>query len=827
MRGLLKAGVLLAPALTRAVSLEEGGELSSDRISEKGNFADIVQDTIPSAFITLHLSRSDETTPTRDLVLRFEIQESTEACGYGNVTIDGHALSEEGNGSFIVDEDRLIEATWNLTCVAWNDVPQEQLLSLNVGSIDGRPIDDAGFTVRFQQVAPVWISDVEGPASMTRIHSINEPKPNCDDDKELDIDAEMAELDYLRWQVSELHHQIFEKERRIAEAFGWPHHDRPPMIEDCDSLRCVAKALLHKVKGAAWPFYGGMDFGPRHDGKPPGPWAKHHEHHGPHEHPHRGGHAHGDFPFGPEHHGNHTNNGTHPHHPHSPPFGHPPPFCRCPPPGPHGPSHGHPHGPPGASPHMPPPPPGREPDSFFPPPPPGPPAYGFHGSGSGHHHHSNPEAHKMNWEELSEKSWEQHEGGARPEPQALEPVEKQSKDVPEMLEAELRRDFEHPEGPRHDGPHRGPHHEFDGKHHDGPHHDGPHHGPPPPEFDGHHPDGPHHGPPPPEFGEHSHEGLHHPHMHDGPEDFPPPPPPFEHGGPPPFEHGGPPPFEDFDAMMPPPPGGPPPPGHDGPMPPPPPPPPGPGPHGPHGPHGGPPGLIFIHIASVAASIILLGVFIRVLHQRYVRRSPAFTHRRQRSYSNAPWYKKLCFGPDYQQIDDEEKEAMLRDCDSDCSSVEGDGDLVARDISTFRTAADVVGDMVSVEDGRMMAHANSHSRQNSRDSMMAMHQQHQQAYAPVAMPQSMPMPMPMPMQMNTVPMPISAEAAAMFPDLHHDDIVDEALPAYQEAPRSDDDDASELASSLMADGYRPGCSGSYTPSESGSQGASDILGDTKN
>lgn len=813
MRSLLKAGVLLAPALIEAVSLEEGGEPPSNCITGKERLVDNGQDTIPSAFITLHLPGLDETIPVQDLVLRFDIQESTEACGYGNVTIDGQALSEAGSGSFIVDEDRVIDATWNLTCVAWNDVPQEQLLSLNVGAIDGRPVEDAGFTVRFQQVAPVWISDVEGLASMTRIHSINKSNPNCDDDKELDVDAEMAELDYLRWQVSELHHQIFEKERKIAEALGWPHHDRPPMIEDCDSLRCVAKALFHKVKGVAWPFYGDMNFGPRHHGKPPGPWARHHEHHGPQEHSHRGTHAHGHSPFGREypqfgheHHGNHTNNGTHPHPPHHPPFGHPPPFCKCPSPGPHGPPpgpphgpppgppHGHPHGPPGAYPHMPPPPPGREPGSPFPPPPPGPPAHGSHGFGSDHYHSSKPEEHRMKWGELSDMSGEKHKDDARPEPDAPETVEKPDEDVPDLLEAELRRDFEHPEGPRHgshheskgpdhEGPHHGPHHEFDGQRHDGPHH-----GPPPHELDG-----PHHGPPPHDFEGHPHEGPHHPHMHDGPEDFPPSPP---------FEQGGPPPFEGFDSMMPPPPG-PPPPG---------PPPPGPGPHGPHG---GPPGLIFIHIASIAASIILLGVFIRVLHQRYVRRSPAYTHRRHRSYSNAPWYKKLCFGPDYQQIDDEEKEAMLRDCDSDCSSVEGDENLVARDISTFRTAADVVGDMVSVEEGRMMAH----SRQSSHDSMMVIQQQQQQAYAPVSMPQPI-------MQMNTVPIPISAEAAAMFPDLHHDDIVDEALPAYQEAPRSDDED-DELASSLMADGYRPGCSGSYTPSESGSQGASDILGDTKN
>lgn len=351
-------------------------------------------------------------------------------------------------------------------------------------------------------------------------------------------------------------------------------------------------------------------------------------------------------------------------------------------------------------------------------------------------------------------------------------------DKPEVAEAELRRDFYHPGRGHHGSPH-----DFEGKHHDGPHH-------PPHDFDGHHGGSnygaPHDGPPPP--------------MHDGPEGIPPPP-PFAHDGPPP----PPPPPSHFDGS------------DHGPdhRPPPPPPPPG-----PHRHHRGPPGLLFIHIASVAASVVLLGVFVRVLHQRYVRRSPAFSHRRRRSSSNAPWFKKLFYGPHYQELAQEEKEAMLRDCDSDCGSVSGgDDDVIARDSSNFRTAADVVGEMVAVEEGRMMV-AGSHSRESSQASMAMPQQYHQQQmFAPV-------MPQPLPMQVNSVPMPISAEAAAMFPDLHHDDMAEE-LPAYQESDRSDDDDASELASSLMADGYRPGCSGSYTPSESGSQGASDILGDTKN
>lgn len=367
--------------------------------------------------------------------------------------------------------------------------------------------------------------------------------------------------------------------------------------------------------------------------------------------------------------------------------------------------------------------------------------------------------------------WDEDEEETVPEVKAEQQAKDAHLDSEEPEEAELRRDFEH--GPHHQGPH--PPHMHDG----------------PDNFDGDMP------PMPPPM------GAHHA--------FPPPPPP------PPFDEDGMPPPPPFD-------------GHDGPMPPPP----------PH--HGGPPEHhppIFVHIASAISSLILLGVFISVLHQRYVRRNSVIymsSHRR-RSYSNAPWYKKLCFGPNYQEIAEDEKEAMLRDCDSDCGSVEGDEDVVARDISQFRNVAEVVGEMAAAEEGRMMMppshsrHVSSefgqmqmpmppmHSRQGSMVQVPQIQLQQPQAFMPTNA-------MPVPMMMNTIPVSISAEAAAMFPDLHHDDVMDE-LPAYEEADRSDDDDASELASSLAADGYRPGCSGSYTPSESGSLGASDILGDTKN
>ena len=188
---------------------------------------------------------------------------------------------------------------------------------------------------------------------------------------------------------------------------------------------------------------------------------------------------------------------------------------------------------------------------------------------------------------------------------------------------------------------------------------------------------------------------------------------------------------------------------------------------------------------------------------------------------------MCFGPHYYEVsEDEEKEAMLRRSDEDSDDEEGDEDVIARDISQFRTAADVVSEMVAVEDERMMAHSRQPSQVMPATVAASMMQQ-MQTYVPAHAIPINAIPVPMSSAPMTADPATMAAMAAMFPDLHHDEPVDE-LPAYQEADRSSESDASEFASSMVSDGYRPGCSGaSYTPGESGSQGAGDILGDTKN
>lgn len=802
MRGLHTAGVLLTPALAGAISLEaEGESISNVQLHDVIFITDKNLDSIPRAFINVHVPEIVDASP--DLVFRFDINESQEACGYGNVTINGQNLSEDGHGPLNVG-DRVVDASWNFTCVTWNNKPQEQLLSLNVENVDGQAVE-AGFTLRFQQVAPVWISDIEGSASMTRVHSHSnhQGQSEPDDDKEIDLDAELAELDYLHWQMAELAHLLHEKEHRLAEAFGWERPHWPaPRIHECDSLKCVIEAIAHTVKGAASSFYGGRP-GP-HGPHGPGPHR-----HGPGGDHHRGPH----HDFGKPGHGNHTDNGTHPFppppHGKKPHFPHPPPFCKCAPlPPPH---HGeHPPPPPPPPPHngaFPPPPP-PPPHGDFPPPPPHHGGPGFWESLFGFVHPHGPPPpmpwERPDWEHPAPNDHHGHGHGHDDHPgHADQDRETEHPKQPEGLgynghKPSAEDDSERPENSRPSRPEE-------------------HHADMPFETElrrGHerHPtnDRPHDGP------------------HDGPHDH-----------------------EDFRGQLPPPPGPPPP----GPPPPGPPPPPGHHPHGPPPPHG----PVFIHIASGIASLVLIIVFSSVLYQRYVRKSIRSPRRRH----NSPWYKRLCFGPNYSELsEDEEKEAMLRNCgdsdsDSDSDS-EDDRNVIARDISQFRTAADVVGEMVAVEEARMCheeARMVAHSRhpsfspapapvpvpvqQQQQQQQQHMQQpQHMHPYIPTHLMPTNSMPMAMPTgQLSPDPATMAA-MAAMFPDLaadydlgdhaHHSAVVPggEELPAYQEADRQSESE-SEYASSMVTDGYRPGCSGSYTPSESGSQGASDILGDTKN
>lgn len=125
------------------------------------------------------------------------------------------------------------------------------------------------------------------------------------------------------------------------------------------------------------------------------------------------------------------------------------------------------------------------------------------------------------------------------------------------------------------------------------------------------------------------------------------------------------------------------------------------------------------------------------------------------------------------VEDEEKEAILRRIHEEDSDSDDISTTMEQEIEQFRTAAAVVGDMVAAEEGR--------TRQQMR-------------------------------QYSSVPVPPSPTGA--FPDYMP---VDEALPAY--------DEAASDSSSYVADGirYTPGTT-TYSPSISSGDGSLDeVLG----
>lgn len=253
-----------------------------------------------------------------------------------------------GKGSFTSDQGALIQANWTFTCVEWGGQPQEQFLAVFVDQVGSSFINGGvDFTVRFQQTAPVWISDIEGSASMSRFHQVTGHEGNGEVTKDLDseIQDEIVQLSYLRDQFSELERIVVTKEEELTKKLGWVQSKKS--LKDCDSLKCIFQTAYSQLYEKAKITYCAF----AENG--------------------RGSRCHGFYPpWGPPSgHRNRTyRNITHPHPPphHRPPF-HPPSFCKCLPPPPPDPEKNYPPPPPAL---FQPPLPYHGPERHPPPPPP-------------------------------------------------------------------------------------------------------------------------------------------------------------------------------------------------------------------------------------------------------------------------------------------------------------------------------------------------------------------------------------------------------------------------------------------------------------------------
>ncbi|RDW92075.1 hypothetical protein BP5796_01469 [Coleophoma crateriformis] len=831
MRGLVTAALVLAPALASSFTIPHD--------EHHGGKTEVAEDQ-SSALISL----GGKDLKSHDAMnFRLDILPSTEPCGFGNVTIDGQVLPQtekegvwSGNGSVPVGGKSIAVASWSFECLNIPNVASVQLMKFKVDAIDGKSLEDVGFTAVFKQAEDSKIIEIVNKPTLPEFPSPAEPHhgqhphpaehhPHGGDGPQGHHEVEfhqrfeedMAELRFMKHQLLELEWMIYEKEQAMFHHHKShkSHKDSPELgqdIQQCDSLRCLIKAAVDKARGAVNNVVGKfgredeMDFHGRHEFPHPPRERKHGNHTG-----------------GP--HGPHKGNHTHPHFPKRP---HGLPVCRFPPPPPHG------HGPPG-----PPPPFGHHMRPDFHSSPPGmhrgphslEPQHGKHSppeldpeerrpvemDGSVRHedepqsehdgafHHGKPHGkqHGEGIDDLEESQPEQEEHG-RPEFHDSEQHEAHPFDGPkshEGPESDGPPQHERPEGhPPHGGPdfngpppHGRP--EFDGPHphqrpeghppHGGPDFDGP----PPhgrPEFDGPHPHKRPEGRPPhggPDFDSPSAHGrpeFDGPPPHERPEGHPP------HGGP---EFDGPPPHgrPEFDGIPP----------HDGPENEEPHPPPGDdGPGGPppfDGPHRGPPKPMakVFHVFKWSVVAFLCTIFLAALHKRTCtpdkrakrqarreKRELRRAHRRE-VHKNAIMKLMARIGGNDSESDDFEEKYKHQRLMSDAE--DGMSTTMSDEITQLRTAASVVGEIVA------------------------------------ASPDS-PRPTPsITVSVHDFACSTPSEQAPLFSD----DLYSEELPAYE------DNDGSE-ASSIIADGFRytPGSS-EYSPSHSSSGSVSDILGpDTK-
>ena len=286
---------------------------------------------------------------------RFDVFSSEVACGHANVTIDGQILPVTGNGDVLsgkgpvtLDRKTVVLASWTFHCIKVNGQPHSQFLKFHVDVVEGRPVEDTGFSALFRQTSTTEIIRINSDLRIPDMIAANpNPEGLLPSGESIipfnSLQKEFMELDWLMAQMHELQFLIDEKKQSIANHAS-KHYQED--IKDCDSLRCVVAAVAKKIKHAAHDVYGKIagddDFEEAGHGHFPKPhWPK--------------------IPFpGRGKHGNHTYGPPHP----MPGHGKRPhrflPICRMPPPR----RHRGPHHPPGGH-HPPPPPPGHHDQGRF------------------------------------------------------------------------------------------------------------------------------------------------------------------------------------------------------------------------------------------------------------------------------------------------------------------------------------------------------------------------------------------------------------------------------------------------------------------------------
>ncbi|KAI0486075.1 hypothetical protein F4859DRAFT_354896 [Xylaria cf. heliscus] len=246
MLGLLKAAVLLAPALELVwAAAPEAVPVSNDK------------DITSSSLITLAWNGNSINSALQQTTLDLRVFESTTPCGYGNVTLNGEPLDQDdsglGSGPIPTDSGSVLVADWKFTCVHLEQDSQVQLLSVHIVSVDDQEVDDVAFSVQFQQVAPVSISYIDGTTATSKSLAA----PDSSENQRPSLEDELAELEMLKDQLFALEHAIALKITHISDSFNLDQPERLLQAADCGGLRCFFGTVYDRMKAMANRLYHG------------------------------------------------------------------------------------------------------------------------------------------------------------------------------------------------------------------------------------------------------------------------------------------------------------------------------------------------------------------------------------------------------------------------------------------------------------------------------------------------------------------------------------------------------------------------------------------
>lgn len=145
---------------------------------------------------------------------------------------------------------------WHFDCVE-SGHRVEQLLRFNVVNIDGKPIEDVGFSSLFHQQYPVSITYVDGAESVINIPTIAEDK----EDRKLE--DEIVELARMKSQLLKLQERISLKEKLLSDEFGYVQGGSDHA--GCGSFKCVFTSAWKKAHGRLSTYFHGHFSKSQHD----------------------------------------------------------------------------------------------------------------------------------------------------------------------------------------------------------------------------------------------------------------------------------------------------------------------------------------------------------------------------------------------------------------------------------------------------------------------------------------------------------------------------------------------------------------------------------